>query len=115
MKMSDNMTSRLLAAALAVAVSCTPGIVWSQATAPTAAAATPLELTAGEVRKIDKSTLTVTLKHGEIRNLDMPAMTMVFKARDARMLDTLKPGDKVRFRAEKVKDDLVLTVLEVAG
>ena len=68
----------------------------------------------GEVRKVDKAAGKITLKHGEIRNLDMPPMTMVFKARDAAMLAKLKVGDKVRFHAEKSKDDLLLTVLEPA-
>ncbi|HSM22893.1 MAG TPA: copper-binding protein [Rubrivivax sp.] len=64
--------------------------------APTAAAAA--EMTAGEVRKIDKNAAKVTLKHGEIKNLDMPPMTMVFNVRDKAVLDQFKPGDKVMFR-----------------
>jgi Cu/Ag efflux protein CusF len=35
----------------------------------------------GEVRKSDKETGKITLRHGEIKHLDMPPMTMVFVAR----------------------------------
>ena len=54
-----------------------------------------------EVRKIDKESGKITLKHGAIKNLDMPGMTMVFKAKDPAELDKLQAGDKVRFKAEK--------------
>lgn len=69
------------------------------------------ELSDGEVRKIDKAQGKVTLKHGEIRGLDMPAMTMVFAVRDKVMLDTVNPGDKVKFRA--VDENGKLTVIEM--
>jgi uncharacterized cupredoxin-like copper-binding protein/Cu/Ag efflux protein CusF len=55
-----------------------------------------------EVRKIDKESGKITLKHGAIKNLDMPGMTMIFKAKDPAELDKLQAGDKVRFKAEKV-------------
>lgn len=58
-------------------------------------------LSEGEVRKVDKSTGKITLKHGDIRNLDMPPMTMVFTVTDKAMLDKVKAGDKVRFAADK--------------
>ena len=32
----------------------------------------------------------------------MPPMTMVFRVADASVVGDLKPGDKVRFRAEQV-------------
>jgi uncharacterized cupredoxin-like copper-binding protein len=69
------------------------------------------DFTEGEIRKIDKEAGKLTLKHGEIRNLDMPGMTMVFVVRDKAMLDTLKPGDKVRFKA--VDDGGKLTITEI--
>ena len=58
-------------------------------------------LTEGEVRKVDKSTGKITLKHGEIKNLDMPPMTMVFGVTDKTMLEAVKAGDKVKFAADK--------------
>ena len=60
------------------------------------------DLTAGEVRKVNKENGTVTLRHERIVNLNMPPMTMVFRVADASVVGDLKPGDKVRFRAEQV-------------
>jgi Cu(I)/Ag(I) efflux system periplasmic protein CusF len=71
-------------------------------------------LTDGEVRKVDREAKKITLKHGEIRNLAMPPMTMVFSAKDAATLDNVKPGDKVRFRAEKVDGGYAVTKIEAA-
>jgi Cu(I)/Ag(I) efflux system periplasmic protein CusF len=68
--------------------------------------------TDGEVRKIDKAQSKITLKHGEIKNLDMPAMTMVFRIKDAKLLDALSVGDKVKFAAEKIDGNYVVTALE---
>ncbi|MFA6179936.1 MAG: copper-binding protein, partial [Candidatus Methylopumilus sp.] len=59
------------------------------------------EMSKGEIRKIDKATKKITIKHGEIKNLDMPGMTMVFQVKDPAMLDNVKPGDKVKFSAER--------------
>ena len=50
----------------------------------------------------DKDNKKITLKHGEIKNLEMPPMTMAFRVADASVVGDLKPGDKVRFRAEQV-------------
>ena len=77
-------------------------------------AAMASDMAEGEVRKIDKENMKVTLKHGEIRNLDMPAMTMVFQVKDATMLDKVKPGDKVKFKAEKAGNAIVLTDIQIA-
>ena len=77
-----------------------------------AAPANAAELSDGEIRRIDKSTGKLTLKHGEIKNLDMPPMTMVFQVKDATWLDTVKVGDKVRFRAEASGSAYVVTALE---
>ncbi|HJV51075.1 MAG TPA: copper-binding protein, partial [Noviherbaspirillum sp.] len=54
------------------------------------------------------------IKHGPIENLGMPNMTMVFRAKDPAMLDQVKPGDKVKFIADKVNGALTVTKLEVA-
>jgi Cu/Ag efflux protein CusF len=82
------------------------------APAPTAAPASDAAMTEGEVRKIDKAAGKLTLKHGAIKNLDMEPMTMVFRVADPAMLDQVKPGDKVRFSAEKVGG--LLTVTRIA-
>ncbi len=44
----------------------------------------------------------------------MPGMTMVFKVADLKMLNTLKPGDKVKFAADKIDAAITLTAVEVA-
>ena len=71
---------------------------------PAAAASTTpqAELSEGEITRWDPRTLRLTLKHGEIKNLEMPPMTMVFRVADAGVVGDLKPGDKVRFRAEQI-------------
>jgi Cu(I)/Ag(I) efflux system periplasmic protein CusF len=72
------------------------------------------EMADGEIRKVDKDTKKITIKHGEIKNLDMPGMTMLFQVRDPAMLDKVKPGDKVKFRAEKAGGGIVVTEIQVA-
>ncbi len=67
-----------------------------------------------EVRKIDKDAKKITLKHGDIPNLEMPPMTMVFQVKDPALLDTVKVGDKVRFKAEKAGGAFVVTELQLA-
>lgn len=59
-------------------------------------------LTPGVVRKVDKAAGKVTIKHEELKNLGMPPMTMVFRVKEAAWLDQLKPGDRIRFVAERV-------------
>lgn len=72
----------------------------AQAQAPTAA---------GEVVKVDKPGLRLTLKHGGLKHLDMPAMTISFRVRDAHLLDDLAVGDRVRFVAERVDGQFTVT------
>jgi Cu(I)/Ag(I) efflux system periplasmic protein CusF len=83
--------------------------------AATTALAAAAEMTDGEVRKVDKAQARITLKHGEIKNLDMPPMTMVFRVKDARLLDKLAAGDKVRFAAEKIDGQYVVTEIAAAS
>ena len=69
-------------------------------------------MTEGEVRRIDKDAKEITLKHGEIMNLGMPAMTMVFRVRDPAMLDAVRRGERVRFKAESINGEIVVTRIE---
>lgn len=69
-------------------------------------------LSEGLVKKVDKAQGKITLKHGPLENLGMPGMTMVFRVQDAGMLDRVKPGDTIRFLAEKVNGALTVTKLE---
>lgn len=80
---------------------------------PAASAADAGLLSEGEVRRINRETGKLTLRHGPLTNLDMPAMTMVFATRDARLLEGLKEGDKVRFTAERKDGAFVVTALRV--
>ena len=70
---------------------------------------TRTDLTAGEVRKVDKENGTVTLRHERIVHLNMPPMTMVFRVADKGLLDSLRPGDKIFFRAEEKNGALTPT------
>jgi Cu/Ag efflux protein CusF len=89
--------------------------VWAQAKAvehaahPTASAAATDEMADGEIRKVDKASAKITIKHGEIKHLDMPPMTMVFQVKGAALLDKVRAGDKVRFRAEQQGGAYVVT------
>lgn len=71
-------------------------------------------MSSGEVKKVDKSSGKVTIKHGPLVNLGMPAMTMVFRAKDPAMLDQLKKGDRINFVAEKVNGALTVIQIEPA-
>ena len=83
------------------------------AEAPTAASAVAKKVMAeGEIKKVDKETGKVTIKHGEIKNLDMPGMTMVFRVKDSAMLDKVKAGDKVNFSADKINGNITVTEIE---
>ncbi len=86
----------------------------AQATPATQAAQAMTEMVAGEVRKVDKDTRKITLRHGEIKQLDMPAMTMVFQVKDPAMLEKVKAGDKVMFKAEGKGGALTVTEIEPA-
>ncbi len=78
------------------------------------AALAAADMTDGEVRKIDKDSKKITIKHDEIKNLDMPPMTMVFQVRYPALLDAVKPGDKVKFAVEQGPGGLVVTAIEIA-
>ena len=67
----------------------------------------------GEVRKVNKRAKEITIKHGPIPSLDMGPMTMAFGVKDPGMLERVKPGDKVKFSAEMVKKEAVVTRIEV--
>ena len=81
--------------------------------AATAVAGQEMAMSDGEVKKVDKDTGRLTIKHGPLENLGMPGMTMVFGVKDASTLDALKPGDKIKFVAEKVEGRYV--VIQLAG
>ena len=79
-----------------------------------AASAQAQSLSEGVVRKVDKDSGKLTIKHGPLENLGMPGMTMVFHVKDPAMLDEVKEGDSIRFRAEQVNGALTVTQLQAA-
>ena len=81
-----------------------------QAAQPAAAAA----LVDAEVKKVDRETGKITLRHGVLKNLGMPGMTMAFRVRDAAMLEGVKTGDQVKFSAERVNGAITVVQLEPA-
>jgi|LNFM01.1.fsa_nt_gb Cu(I)/Ag(I) efflux system protein CusF len=80
-------------------------------TAAPAAAATP-GMTDGEIRKIDKETGKITIKHGEIKHMDMPPMSMVFNVKDKAMLDKVQVGEKIQFIVIQDAGKMVVTDIQ---
>ena len=69
----------------------------------------------GEVRKVDKDAQKLTIRHGALPQLDMPQpMTMVYRVKDPGMLERVKPGQKIRFSAEKVGGAFTVVHIEPA-
>ena len=67
----------------------------------------------GEVTKVDESAGKITIKHGPMPKFDMEGgMTMVFRAQDPAMLKLVKPGDKIKFEADKVTGQFTVTKIE---
>jgi Cu(I)/Ag(I) efflux system protein CusF len=66
----------------------------------------------GEVTKVDESAGKVTVKHGPIAKLDMEPMTMVFRVAQPDMLKTVKPGDKIKFDADRVNGAITITEMK---
>ena len=76
---------------------------------PTTAMAAP-GYTDGELEKIDIEQAKITLKRGPIDNLGMPGMSMVFRV-DAALVSNFKPGDRVKFKADRVDGAFKVTEL----
>ena len=92
-----------LATALMLSVSMTSP-VWPQPA-----------LTDGVVTKVDASAGKITIKHGPMKKFDMEeGMTMVYRAQDPSMLQAVKTGDKVKFDAENVNGQFVVTKIQKA-
>ncbi|MFM9848068.1 MAG: copper-binding protein [Hyphomicrobiaceae bacterium] len=67
----------------------------------------------GEVTKVDESAGKVTIKHGPMKKFDMEGgMTMVFRAQDPAILKQVKPGDKIKFEADKVNGQFTVMKVE---
>lgn len=108
------MHTHLRNAVLATALSCLALPVLAQGMPHDMSAhAMADELSSGEVRQLDLKTRRLTIKHGELRNLGMPGMTMVFVVKSGIAVpEGLKPGDRIRFRAEEIGGALTVTTLQ---
>jgi Uncharacterized conserved protein len=94
----------LLAVMIAVFAATMPGRSLAQS-----------ELTDGLVTKIDTSASKITIKHGPMKKFDMEdGMTMVYRVQDPAMLTTVKAGDKVKFDAEHVNGQFIVTKIQKA-
>lgn len=67
----------------------------------------------GEIKAIDRSAGTVTIKHGPIKEFGWSAMTMTFPLVHRSALKTLKKGAHVRFDVQRKEDgSVVITAIE---
>jgi Cu(I)/Ag(I) efflux system periplasmic protein CusF len=96
-----------LTVALALALTATAALAPALAQQP--------DLVNGRVTRVDQSAGKITIRHGPIKKLGMDhGMTMVFSAQDAAMLKGVKAGDRVKFDAEDVNGDYIVTRIEKA-
>src|SRR5512134_3750576 len=77
-----------------------------------AAALAQTAMVDGQVTKVDESAGKITIKHAPLKKFDMDAMTMVFRAQDPAMLKQVKPGDKIKFEADKVNGQFTVMKIE---
>ena len=69
----------------------------------------------GTVTKVDAAASKITIRHGPIKKLDMDeGMTMVFTAKDPNLVGKVKAGDKVKFDADNVNGQFIVTKIEKA-
>lgn len=95
------MKKTVTMAAVALGLTMVPGGAWAQS------------LIDGTITKVDTSAGKITIKHGPIKKFDMDdGMTMVFRAQDSAMLKAVKAGDKIKFDAENVNGQFVVTRIE---
>jgi Cu(I)/Ag(I) efflux system periplasmic protein CusF len=67
----------------------------------------------GEVKKIDPSSGSITLKHGPAPSLGIKeGMTMVYEVSDPAMLKQIKVGDMVKFEAESGDAGFTVTKIQ---
>ena len=88
----------------ALAVSCVAASSFAQS-----------DLTDGLVTKIDASAKKITIKHGPMKKFDMEdGMTMVYAVKDPALLTAVKAGDKVKFDAEHLNGQFIVTEIQKA-
>jgi Cu/Ag efflux protein CusF len=107
------LAASLVAVAMMPSVSL-PALAQSHAGHGSMAAAQSESKVDGEIRKIDKTAGTLTIKHGEIKQMGMPPMTMMFPVKDKALLGKVKEGDKVLFSLASEGGNMVVTAIEPA-
>lgn len=114
------MISSNVAAFIALSASLTFGVQAQTqnsgppSTKPASATAGPRALATAEVVEVYLKEKRILLKHGPIPNLGMSAMTMEFAVRNPKVLTSLRPGSNIKFTAEQVHEDYVVTFIEFA-
>jgi Cu/Ag efflux protein CusF len=94
------MKKAISAMAVALGLAIAPG-VWAQS------------LTDGLVTKVDASAGKITIRHGPMKKFNMDdGMTMVYRVQDPAMLQAVKSGDKIKFDAENVNGQFVVTTIQ---
>jgi Cu(I)/Ag(I) efflux system periplasmic protein CusF len=67
----------------------------------------------GQVKKVDEAAGKITIQHGALKKFDMEdGMTMVFRANDPTMLKQVKPGDRIKFDADKINGQFTVMKIE---
>jgi len=95
------MKKTVTMAVVALGLTMVPGGAWAQS------------LIDGTITKVDTSAGKITIKHGPIKKFDMDdGMTMVFRAQDPAMLKAVKAGDEIKFDAENVNGQFVVTRIQ---
>jgi Cu/Ag efflux protein CusF len=69
----------------------------------------------GQVTKIDEAAGKITIRHGPFKKFDMEdPMTMVYPVQSPALLKSVKPGDKVRFDADRINGQITVTTIQKA-
>jgi Cu(I)/Ag(I) efflux system protein CusF len=72
-------------------------------------------LVEGQVTKIDEAAGKITIRHGPFKKFDMEdPMTMVYPVQNPTLLKSIKPGDKVKFDADRINGRITLTTIQKA-
>jgi len=110
--MKHPLLAALLAALALLPLASRAAQPGSAATTTVASSAAPAPLVDGLVKRVDPAGARVTVAHGPIPNIGMPAMTMVFRLKDPSWAARLKAGEQIRFSADEVNGQLIITRLE---
>jgi Cu(I)/Ag(I) efflux system protein CusF len=69
--------------------------------------------TKGKVTKVDTAGQKLTIRHEAIKKFDMEdGHTMIFRVKDPAMLKQVKPGDDIRFDADKIDGKFTVTEIK---